>query len=58
MPAGGVGRGLGGSVLTEADPDGLVIAALFGVHQGSQHLAVRGGRLTAQGQRRRSLRRS
>jgi hypothetical protein len=47
MLPGGVGRGLGGRVLTEADPDGLVVSALFGVDQGGQHLAVRGGRLTA-----------
>ena len=46
MP-GGVGRGLGGSVLAEPDPNGLVAAGLLGVYHGSQHLAVSFGRLTA-----------
>ena len=43
-------RGLGGGVVTEADADRLVIAALLGVHEGGEHLPVGVGGLAAQGQ--------
>lgn len=39
------GCGLGGGVGPEADSDGLIVAALFGVHEVGQHLPVGGGGL-------------
>ena len=45
---GGVGCGLGGSVVAEADSDGLVVAALFGMDEVGQYLPVGDGGLAAQ----------
>ncbi len=44
-----VGCRLPGGIGTEADPDGLVVAALFGMDEVGQHLAVGSSGLTAKG---------
>ena len=48
--AAGVGCGLLGGIGTEADSDGLVVAALFGMDDVGQDPAVGSSWLSAQGQ--------